>query len=681
MKGAPSWSGRMLGGLVLLVGCLLLGVAQAQTASAHAQILNSDPADGANLGVSPPKLTLLMSEAVELRYTKITITDGQGRETPLTGLLIGTAPTGAAGGTSAGAAAGAENGESPVAVTAALPAMPPDLYRIAWSTVSSDDLHTTSGVIVFGVQRAVATRAGAAPDPLPDPAEVALRWAGLIGMGTASGAALLALLLRRRRPGPTLALPDDALPQLTARLLTLAAIGAVVTAVADVAMLLLQAHATGEGWFGPAAHLLTGSYGRRWAGRELAAVGTAIVTLRAVKRLSGRVQPPVLVGSGVLVLSLGYAFAVALTGHAGAGAAQHPVGVTIEAVHVSTAMAWVGALIAALLVLWRPMADRSGSNPVTDRIVLAELRRAVLSRFGLIAGFCLATMTITGLLLAGARVASVDATLSSTYGRLLLVKLALVGLALSAGATTALTVHPHLLPASLRHLTGGMRLRGLLALEATAAVAALLAAAALGSAQPAIGPAWAAAPRPLPLVSGTAADLVETVQVSPNLPGRNFVTLDVYDSRRPAPAPIGSVQLTVTRPGRPASTEVAVGQGAGRWLLPTDTFTAAGSWTLDVQVSRPGYPVSSQRYDWVVADPNAPPPGNSLSSAPLAPLLDRIAEGLIAMLVIGLILLTIRGRRRVISAPPAAASPAQAEPSNAAATAATSASPSPVPGS
>jgi len=34
------------------------------------------------------------------------------------------------------------------------------------------------------------------------------------------------------------------------------------------------------------------------------------------------------------------------------------------------------------------------------------------------------------------------------------------------------------------------------------------------------------------------------MSIRPNLPGRNFVTLDVYDTRRPAPEPIQAVTVT-----------------------------------------------------------------------------------------------------------------------------------------
>ena len=307
------------------------------------------------------------------------------------------------------------------------------------------------------------------------------------------------------------------------RLLSLAALGAAVGGLADAARLLVQAHVAGGGWLGPAAHLLAGSYGVRWAGREVAAVGIVALALRARQSRTetssqGRTKVRRRLVVGIVGLSGLYALAVTLTGHAGAGAARHPLRVALETAHVTAAMAWVGALVAGSLVLWRPV---SGPPPrgYLGRAAISLFRRLVLSRFGIVAATCLAVMVTTGLVLAGSGVASADALLMSTYGRLLLLKVVLVGIALSAAAATALSVHPDLVPRRAAPLVSSLRLRVLLTVEAFAAVAVLLAAAALGSATPAVGPAWAAAPVVQPLVSGTAGDLVETVQVAPNRPG------------------------------------------------------------------------------------------------------------------------------------------------------------------
>jgi copper transport protein len=391
----------------------------------------------------------------------------------------------------------------------------------------------------------------------------------------------------------------------------------------------------------------------------------------------------------VLALSLVYAFAVTMTGHAGAGAGQHPVRVAVETLHIGAAMIWVGVMVATPLALRRLPAAPAGAHPIAVRVAVADLRRAVLARFGLVAAACVAILAGTGMLLTGSGVASVDAAIGSTYGRLLLIKLGLTGLTLAAAAVTAVAMHPGLAPARLRPAVGGLSRRRVLAVETVLAGAVLLSAAALGSAQPAVGGVWRPVPTAQPIVSGTAGDLVEALQIAPNLPGRNFVTLDIYDSRRPAPAPIGSVLVGLTGPGGRTASAVATGQGDGRWLLPTDALTAPGRWSVDVSVTRVGYPAATQTYGWVVTDPTVRPRPTVISSRPLAPLLEETAIALIGLgTLIGLGGLIgrrgraqARGRRRVSSAPPSGARPADAEPPNASATAATSASPSPVPGS
>jgi copper transport protein len=673
---------RLLATLTLVVAALGLGVAQASTASAHAQILSSTPSDGTNVATAPRTVTLVMSEAVELRYTKITITDGEGRQSALTGLRIG-APAGTAADAGAAAsdatAAGGAETETPVAITADLPALAPDLYRLAWTTVSSDDLHLTNGVVVFGVRTAVPARAVTPPDPIPGAGEVTLRWLALVGMGAAAGAALLSLLLSRYARGLSEVNLLSAVALVRRRLMGAALIGAAASGVAEAARLLDQAHATGSGWWTPTIHLLDGGFGARWAGREVAAVGVVLVALAARRASGGRSVRGEL---AIVVAAVGYALSVTLTGHAGAGAAQHPVRVAVETAHVTAALAWLGALVVGALVLWRPVPGAVARWNL-GRSTLALLRRQVLRRFGLIAATCLAVMTTTGLLLVGSSVQSVDALLMSTYGRLLLLKLVLVAVALSAAATTALVVHPDLVPRPALRVMSTLRLRLVLGIEATAAVLVVLAAAALGSAQPAVGPTWAAPPQVQPLVSGTTGDLVETVQVAPNRPGRNFVTVDVFDSRRPVPAPIGSVEVTLTAPDGTPTREVATNQGAGRWLLPTDAMTTPGRWAVDLSVARPGLPVSVQRYGWVVSDPSRRGHQTVVSNRSLEPALSWAAAGVagFALLAGGLLLAQTRGSRRRTSAPPSGAVPTQASPLNVDDTAATSASPSPVPGS
>ncbi|MGW5669907.1 copper resistance CopC family protein [Micromonospora sp. NPDC003776] len=96
---------------------------------------------------APETLTLAFTEHVELAAARISLVDGDGRHWAVTGLALRD-PEGAP-------ATEDDDSEEPVTLVAGLPALPPNTYHVAWRTLSSDDLHTTSGTLVFGVGRQV----------------------------------------------------------------------------------------------------------------------------------------------------------------------------------------------------------------------------------------------------------------------------------------------------------------------------------------------------------------------------------------------------------------------------------------------------------------------------------------------------------------------------------------------
>jgi len=184
------WTVRA-GGLVVGIALAgLVSVVAAPPASAHAELTRSTPADGATLRVAPGELVLSFSESVERHATHVRLTDGHGREVA-PGALRFVKTSGAGMETSS-------------AAIISLPPLAPDVYRVAWRTLSSDDLHSTDGVFVFGLQRAVGAQAAVPRDPPPGSAEVALRWLTLLSMACAFGAgALLSLMDDRAAAGAT----------------------------------------------------------------------------------------------------------------------------------------------------------------------------------------------------------------------------------------------------------------------------------------------------------------------------------------------------------------------------------------------------------------------------------------------------------------------------------------------
>jgi len=167
---------------------------------------------------------------------------------------------------------------------------------------------------------------------------------------------------------------------------------------------------------------------------------------------------------------------------------------------------------------------------------------------------------------------------------------------------------------------------------------------------PARGPATAAAPAvptTTETASGSVADLIVTVSVTPNRPGVNGFTILAASSRRPPPAPVDNVQLKVLQ-GRDGIA-VALRQVApGRWFG-TGRLDRAGRLRFTTVVRRGGKRLSAP-LSWWVGSPLPPHQAAPASGRRLGPYVDGIALSLLAgaLVVGGWRLVLARRRRRLI---------------------------------
>jgi putative copper export protein len=161
------------------------------------------------------------------------------------------------------------------------------------------------------------------------------------------------------------------------------------------------------------------------------------------------------------LLALGLGSGLSLSSHQGDDRGWLPS--FADWVHLSAATLWIGGLLSLAFVVW------------TDR----ELRRTAFWRFSEIAGPLVGLVVATGVYMSFKRFPALDDLWSVGYGKLLLVKLGLVCLALSWGAFHHFVVRPRL----DRPAVAGLLSRSL-AGEATVAVAILLLAAILVDSKP-----------------------------------------------------------------------------------------------------------------------------------------------------------------------------------------------------
>lgn len=143
-----------------------------------------------------------------------------------------------------------------------------------------------------------------------------------------------------------------------------------------------------------------------------------------------------------LAFALGVALTTSLTGHAGDWG-DLSFTAAVDWVHVSAAATWAGGLLALALAA-RDLVASAASSAVP----------LVARRFSRLAGWCLLAVVATGAYNAWVQVPTVAALWTTPYGRVLLVKLALVAVVVWCGAVNRYTVLPSLSGARARGIPG-----------------------------------------------------------------------------------------------------------------------------------------------------------------------------------------------------------------------------------
>ncbi|MDX6257356.1 MAG: copper transport protein [Frankiales bacterium] len=604
---------RRLAVIAVMVPAALVGPAGA--AQAHSYLVGSAPADGAVLAASPPQLQLRFSESIEVASTRIAIVGSDGKTRQPTSI-----ESVSAGGT------GSPGISQPVLLLVGLPSLQPDAYRISWETVSTDDLHRTSGVIVFGVQRAV-TAAGL-HETAPALPESALRWLLFLALAVAVGATTLAGLYRTAIDGP---FGEVAVR----RARELAVTGAIAAVLVSFALLAQQLSASGESL----SRLMHSSYGTRWLVREAGLICLVLASVVRARVGSTASWLRWVVAAAAAASAVGFA----LLGHAGAGVMTSPTRVAADAAHLLAAAVWSGTLLAAAVVVV-PRLRPSGGEAVAAR--------AAMRRFLVPAASCVAVMVATGVYLASGVIGSVDALIVTTYGRVLMVKLVLVAGAGILGLANTAALHRE--GAALLRRAIGLRRAGrvrtdrprLLVPEAVVAATVLAASALLTSGQPAREPQLVryAGEQVVPVADAAAADLQETLTLKPNLPGANVLLVGVFDTRRPSPGRVVAVDVVVGNSGPAASRLSLTPLADGNWSAPA-SLVEPGAVDLTVTVHRQGLPDARAGYRWVVGGAPDQTRRAIISTAPLATPL-RLAAGGAALLGAGAVLALLMLRRR-----------------------------------
>ena len=586
----------------------ILGVAEAPAASAHAFLLRSTPADGSTIAHAPSSLTLTFDEDVLLQAGSVTLRSADGSVVLRTGPRSGSSVI---------------TGKAGPELVVGLPALATGTYSATWNVRSADDLHQTTGTVSFAVGQTYLVRAVDRGEPPPPLLSSLLRWLDLSGVAILLGALLLiATVIPRSRNSPVEA------AALHTFLLRVLIVMAGVELVLGIAVLIDSA-----GMPNVLGALTSARLGQLWLIREAGFAAVAVLSVQAVRR-RGPVRPYTI---AAFALTLGSVGAIAGSSHVGVGS-DRPVALLLLLVHLSFAGAWAGAalLLGLLLILERARGMGIAARPL-------------LRSFGAPAAYCVAVVTVTGIALAARQVASIDAVLTSTYGRILVVKVFAVLIAGLLGLRTTIRLRRSR-SASIASLSRRV------ALESAALLVALAAAGALSVGTPARGPAFAPpSPNRPSLVSAQLGDLLESAVLAPNTVGQSWLRVDVNQTRRPAPAPVTGVTASLIGPDSYASATRSLTRTeiANRWEMGGVNLTAVGSWKLTITTQRAGRPDTVWRAGWMVAGNPAAARKPLISDRPWRSALDDMAL-VIAMLALTAGSITVgisRRRQRMTNEP------------------------------
>lgn len=390
--------------------------------AAHAHLRRSEPAARERLATSPPAIRLWFSENPQLAFTHVRLRAADSSDVPLGSLTLA-------------------SGDPSGVVAPLLGALPNGAYTVHWQTGGADG-HPVRGSFSFSV--AAAAVAAAAPPSAADsgqrpprehaiarlrrPTEpptlnayVAARWVELVALLAVLGAIVFrALALRVLRAPETevavTALTDGA-RRFALAALVLGAAGALARLYAESALVVA------DGGIVDAASvkgiLTTTTWGAGWitgfAGLIVAAIGFTLARRKTVGWM--------LAGVGALAMAV----TPALTGHA-AATPPRGVSVTADVIHAVAAGAWLGTLLLIVLVGMPALRAR------TDAQAAAPELGALVRAFHPLALICAGAVVLTGLATSWLRFPSVASLWESVYGRVLLLKVALVVIVAVLGA-------------------------------------------------------------------------------------------------------------------------------------------------------------------------------------------------------------------------------------------------------
>jgi copper transport protein len=596
--------------LVVLVAAALavvVGLSWPRTTSAHAILQRSLPVQNQKLPQSPQLVETWYSESIERSLTTLTVFDATAKAVQTGDTIF-------------------SDSDETYAAVALPPNLPPSIYTVAFQNVSKVDGHAWTGSFSF----IVLNPDGTVPNVtacancgnltaggqgfLPEAGDGTLRWFELLAAVTIAGALVFYVFVARPS---ALFLKAKEIEEVEETALTLAAdlivIAAPVLILSAIGQLLLLADRLG----GPGRLndiLLNTRSGELW----LARIGLSLALLllfvpvlfSPAYRTGGRASLVAVVG---LVGSLGLLMTYSLGSHAGTGGGEFWA-VGSDFVHFLATAAWLGTMLQLPLLFWW---TRGRLDSTKRFLYLAN----AFDRYAWLAVISLTLLIGTGVFNGFVQLPNRPALWDTTYGRVLIVKLALILPLLGVAGLNAIFIAPKLSDAidalhngedptfqedqaARGRLEGRLaRLQGILprtiALELLLGVAVLASVAVLAQSTTAKSELAQAAGKPSGQyeTSGPAGDLNVDLLIKPFGLGVSTFTVSLQPQGAAQLGDILDVKLRafyddpnapLTSGGSGTDQELTATGQPGVWSADSALLTRPGDWRIQARVRRRG---------------------------------------------------------------------------------------------
>jgi copper transport protein len=446
---------------VLALAALLAGLVLPGVASAHAYLVETDPSASGVLSSPPRQVALTFSEAVEPRFAHISVTDSSN---PPVQEAIGPVHRSAS---------------DPNTLVVALRPLTEGWYLVYWRAISVDG-HPVRGAFTFAV--------GPNPGPSPQfvipsitesaatPRLVVARWVVFLAMMAAIGLFVLRIAIARpvlRRVEGTTLRPVS---------VAFAIASAVAFAAIPVYLLLETAQfalrsALSVGTLVPLVR--TSAFGRGFVDLWLCfalfvlAAGVALWVDRPERER--RSVAELVAGFAAFAAAGAVLLVPGVAGHA-AETAPRGLSVALDWLHLVAGSLWLGGLIGLLVLWWALPAGKR-----TAALIVC------VPRFSTVAFVSVVVLLGSGIGATVLHLPIVDALWQTSYGKAILVKIALLSGAIAFAAVNLLRSRPRLAAARERAELGAPAaalLRRLVGGETLLVAGAVLAAAVLTSLAP-----------------------------------------------------------------------------------------------------------------------------------------------------------------------------------------------------